>query len=55
MVALDTALFVVGLIMEAALLSLLLQRYLESLPVFSSYIAWSIINDVGAFLLSTLP
>lgn len=52
MVTLDTALFLVGLIMEAALLSLLLYRRIyKSLPVFSSYIAWSIINDVGAFLL----
>lgn len=45
---LDTALFFVGLIAEAAVLGLLLFRHLhKSLPIFVSYLAWSVINDVS--------
>jgi hypothetical protein len=52
MVTLDTALFLVGLISEAAILGLLLfRRIYRLLPVFSLYLAWSVINDVGAFTL----
>ena len=49
---LDTALFFVGLLAEAAVLALLLfRRIYKTLPVFSLYLAWSIINDIGVFLL----
>lgn len=52
MVTLDTALFLVGLIAEAAVLGLLLfRRIYKTLPLFSIYIAWSVINDVGVFFL----
>jgi hypothetical protein len=52
MVTLDTALFIVGLVMEATVLGLLLfRRIYKSLPIFSLYLAWSIINDVGVFFL----
>lgn len=44
---LDTALFDVGLLAEAAALSLLIyRRILTTLPLFSAYIAWSLANDV---------
>jgi hypothetical protein len=52
MVTLDTALFLVGLITEATVLGLLLfRRIYRTLPVFSLYLAWSVINDVGVFFL----
>lgn len=49
---LDTALFFVGLILEAAVFGLLLfRRIYKSFPIFSTYIAWSLINDISVFLL----
>jgi len=42
----------VGLIAEAAVLCLLLfRRVYKLLPVFSSYLGWSILNDIGLFAL----
>lgn len=49
---LDTAFAAIGVVLEAAVLSLLLfRRVYKKLPLFSSYLAWSIINDIGLFAL----
>lgn len=48
----DTAVFAVGLLAEAVVLCLLLfRRVYKSLPIFTSYFAWSILNDIGVFIL----
>jgi len=50
--ALDNALIFAGITTEAAVLVLLLSRRIyKSLPVFACYVAWSIVNDIGVFLL----
>lgn len=49
---LDTALFFVGLVAEASVFGLLLfRRIYKSLPVFSAFLAWSLLNDISVFLL----
>jgi hypothetical protein len=54
---LDKTLFFAGITAEAAVLVLLLiRRVYSSLPIFSCYIAWSIINDIGVFaMMRRLP
>lgn len=50
--ALDKTLFFAGIAAESAVLVLLLaRRVYTSLPVFSCYIAWSIVQDIGVFTL----
>lgn len=50
---LDTILFSVGLLAEAAALALVFfRRIFKPLPLFSIYLTWSILNDVGVSLLS---
>ena len=45
---LDTFLLFVGLIAEASALALLLRRHIyKQFPLFSVYLAWSLINDIG--------
>ncbi len=53
----DKTLFFAGITAEAAVLVLLLiRRVYTSLPIFSCYIAWSIVNDIGVFtLMRRLP
>lgn len=49
---LDTAFIAIGLLLETAVLCLLLfRRVYKTLPLFSFYIAWSILNDIGLFSL----
>jgi hypothetical protein len=49
---LDTLLLVLGLVAEGVALSLILyKRVFKTLPLFSSYLLWSLINDSVAFLL----
>lgn len=49
---LDAALFDVGLLAEAAALVLLLyRRVYQTLPLFFSYIAWSLVNDISSYFL----
>lgn len=48
----DSALTLLGCLTEAVILGLLVyKRTYKLLPLFSSYIAWSLLNDLGAFLL----
>lgn len=50
---LETLLFVVGLLAEASALALLLYRKVyKTLPLFSCYLAWGLINDAGVYLLN---
>lgn len=50
---LETLLFVVGLLAEASALALLLYRKVyKTLPLFSCYLAWGLINDAGVYLLT---
>lgn len=45
---LDNFLLLLGLIAEASVLGLLLRRRIyKQLPLFSAYLAWSLINDIG--------
>lgn len=49
---LDTTLFSVGLLAEATALALVFfRRIFKTLPLFSIYLTWSIVNDVGVSLL----
>lgn len=49
---LDTAFIVCGVVLEAAVLGLLLhRRTYRTLPLFSFYLAWSILNDTGFYVL----
>lgn len=49
---LDTALQFTGFLAEAVILSLLLYRRIyKTLPLFSSYLLWSLISDPGVYLL----
>jgi hypothetical protein len=51
-VTLDTTFFLVGTLAEAAILGLLLfRRIYRKLPIFSAYIAWSLLNDIGVYFL----
>lgn len=51
-VTLDTALPFIGFVAEAVIIGLLLYRRIyKTLPLFSSYLIWSLINDLGGFLL----
>jgi hypothetical protein len=46
---LDSALFLIGLSAEAAIVAVILsKRIFRTFPVFSSYIIWSLLNDAGA-------
>lgn len=50
---LDFALALVGFLSEAILLALLIyKRIYKTLPLFSSYVLWSLINDAGVSLLA---
>jgi hypothetical protein len=54
-VTLDTMLFLAGTAAEAVVVSLILfRRIFRTLPVFSSYIVWSIFNDAGLYALVRL-
>ena len=49
---LDTELFIVGLIAEAAVAVFAFYRKLyRTLPVFSAYLIWSLVSDAGQYLL----
>jgi len=51
-VTLDTALFVAGVTAEAVIVTLLLaKRAYRTLPVFLLYLIWSLLNDVGFYIL----
>lgn len=50
--SLEAIFFLLGVLTEATVLGLLLfRRVYRSFPVFSAYLAWSLINDVGEYLL----
>jgi hypothetical protein len=50
---LDLALALLGFVAEAVLVGLLVyKRIYKTLPLFSFYIAWSLVDDVGGFLLT---
>lgn len=50
---LDTTLALAGIVAEAVILGLLVvRRVFRTLPLFSFYLAWSLTNDVGQFLLA---
>jgi hypothetical protein len=52
-VTLETLLVVVGSIAEAIAFALLLYRKVyKTLPLFSCYLAWGLINDPGVYLLT---
>lgn len=47
---LDTTLALAGIVAEAVILGLLIFRHVfKTLPLFSSYLAWSLINDIGQY------
>ncbi|WP_348262047.1 hypothetical protein P8935_19860 [Telmatobacter sp. DSM 110680] len=49
---LDTTFFLVGILVEAAILGLLIfQRIYKKLPLFTAYVAWSLVSDIGYRLL----
>jgi hypothetical protein len=51
-VTLDNALLLAGSAAQAAIVAvLLLKRVYRTFPVFSAYIAWSLISDVGGYIL----
>jgi len=51
-VTLDNALLLAGLAAEAAIVAvLLLKRVYRTFPVFSAYMAWSLLGDVGGYIL----
>ena len=48
----DNALLLAGLAAEAAIVAvLLLKRVYRTFPVFTAYIAWSLLSDVGGYIL----
>ncbi len=48
----DTALTLLGCVIEAVILGLLFyKRIYKTLPLFSLYIAWGLLSDLGGFLL----
>lgn len=50
---LDTTLALAGIVAEAVILGLLIyRRGFKTLPLFSSYLAWSLINDIGQYILA---
>ena len=50
---LDTTLALAGIVAEAVILGLLIfRRVFKTLPLFSFYLAWSLINDIGQYLLA---
>lgn len=50
--AFDTGLYLAGLALETAFTGVLFyRRVFRALPLFSSYILWSLINDAGSFYL----
>lgn len=52
MVTLDTTLLVAGIVAEAAMLTLLLvKRAFRTVPVFFSYISWSLLVDSGQLII----
>lgn len=49
---LDLTLEFLGILAEAVILSLLIfRRIYKTLPLFSSYIGWSLVSDLGSFVL----
>jgi len=49
---LDTTFLLIGILAEAAILGLLLfRRTYRKLPLFTAYVAWSVVNDIGYRLL----
>jgi len=53
---LDTALWICGLVEEAALVLLLLRiRVFRSFPAFFLFVCWSLVNDALVFALRSLP
>jgi hypothetical protein len=49
-VNLDTALALAGIVAEAVILGLLIfRRVFKTLPLFSFWLAWSLINDIGQY------
>lgn len=50
---LDTTLALAGILAEAVILGLLIfRRVYKTLPLFFSYLAWSLINDIGQYFFS---
>ena len=48
----DNALLLAGLAAEAAIVAvLLLKRVYRTFPVFSAYVIWSLLSDVGGYVL----